>query len=85
MNHYDELIKIRNAIIACKAGGQEVESINKLLTYMEESPPVFVMDYNESKCLWDYFLNRAGYISAEFDLPVHKITDRLRLWVEKRG
>jgi hypothetical protein len=39
---------------------------------------MFQLTNQEVKELLDYFINRAGYISHEFDGPTHKIIERLQ-------
>src|SRR3990172_2243600 len=95
-NHYETLLRIRNHLminivdhpqegfmnaVHC----EDIEDLNKILETMDEQPPIFVIAEDEAKHLWDYFFKRAGYISVEFDLPVHKTVDRLKKWVEKRA
>lgn len=55
-----------------------------------ECPLVAVSDVgheltiNETTALeiYDYFLNRAGYISYEFDTPTHKFINRLKVFID---
>ena len=37
----------------------------------------FLLDKSEREALLDYFINRAGWISREFDPDVHKFIERL--------
>lgn len=39
---------------------------------------VFQLTDKEIKELLDYFINRAGYISHEFDAPTHEIIKRMQ-------
>ena len=51
--------------------------ILKALDYLENLEPVFVLKEEETKALEDYFINRAGWISHEFDSKVHELVTRL--------
>lgn len=39
---------------------------------------MFSLTNQEVKDLLDYFINRAGYISHEFDAPTHEIINKLQ-------
>ena len=43
----------------------------------------FYLTEEEAKVLYDYFLNRAGYISREFDEKVLELIKRLREYIEE--
>jgi len=84
MNNYETLLRIKGNLEVNEIYQRDIEDLDLILETMDKQPPVFILTEDEAKHLWDYFVNRAGYISFEFDLPVHKITDRLKVWVEKR-
>ena len=82
MNNYETLRRIRDHIIVGKRVAEDIEDLNTILNMMDKQPLFFILDDTEASALWDYFLNRAGVISHEFDEPIHAICKRLKDFVE---
>ena len=85
MNHYETLIKIRDAHITLGGSFEDIKALDSILAMMEEQPPVFFLTEEDATHLWDYFHLRAGFISYETDIPVHKFCDRLYSWLKTRN
>lgn len=53
---------------------------NQLVAISEVQREITVNEQTARE-IYDYFLNRAGYISYEFDTPTHKFINRLKVFI----
>lgn len=45
---------------------------------------ILILDFEEIKALCDFFMNRVGYISREFDQPIHDLTAKLENYLNEK-